>query len=323
MSANATALRNRLIGRARLRHLQVLVRVAELGSVKRAADAVGLTQPAVTHALTDLEALLDSKLFLRHARGMRPTPMGLALLPLARRILAGIDDSAERVAAMTDRATGVVRVCAITAAISGLLVRALPPFGRRHPEVLVRLREADPLQQAAMIADGEVDLALCRAPDVTPEGWRFAPLMADRFAVVAGPGHPLLRRTRVELEALRGATWLLAPVPTAARQTFDRLFADGPTPPRTSPVITNVSAMFWAMMTQEQLLCLLPVSFARQLIDAGQVQEVSLAQPLPFEPIGMLLRADDATDATHKLARFLATFAERKQHSLVTKSKRA
>jgi DNA-binding transcriptional LysR family regulator len=51
---SATVLRNRLLTRARLRHWQVLVRVAELGSVRRAAEAVGMTQPAVTHVLADL-----------------------------------------------------------------------------------------------------------------------------------------------------------------------------------------------------------------------------------------------------------------------------
>ena len=78
MSANASVLRNRLIARARIRHLEVLVRVAELGSVKHAAEVIGLTQPAVTHVLSDLEALLECALFLRHARGMRPTPIGAA-----------------------------------------------------------------------------------------------------------------------------------------------------------------------------------------------------------------------------------------------------
>lgn len=310
MNRNTTVLRNRLIGRARIRHLQVFVRVAELGSVKRAAEAVGLTQPAVTQAVADLEALLECKLFLRHSRGMLATPVGHALLPLARRILAAIDDSAGQVAAMAGAATGVVRLAAITAAIGGLLVRAIPSFTACHPEVVVHLQEADAPQQAALVERGDIDLSLCRAPSVTPQGWRFVALMDDRFAVVAGPRHPLLRRRRVGVNQLGRATWLNTPAGTAAREAFDRLFADAPEPPRTSTVITRSPAMLWAMLSQQPLLALVPLTFARQLIDANLLFEVSLDESLPFEPLGMLMPVAEPGPATRTLAGFLEAFVQ-------------
>jgi DNA-binding transcriptional LysR family regulator len=310
VNSNASVLRNRLVSRARIRHLQVFVRVAELGTVKRAAEAVGLTQPAATQAVADLEALLECRLFLRHSRGMLPTPVGHALLPLARRILLAIDDGAGQVAAMAGEATGVVRVAAITGALAGLLVRAIPAFSARHPDVVVHLHEADALQQAALVERGDVDLSLCRAPDVTPQGWRFVALMDDRFAVVAGPGHPLLRRRRVGVAQLGRATWLNTPAGTAAREAFDRLFADAPAPPRTSPVITRSPAMLWAMLSQQPLLALLPLTFARQLIDAKLLFEVSLDTALPFEPLGMLLPTAEPGPATRTLAGFLEAFVQ-------------
>ncbi|OJU39470.1 MAG: hypothetical protein BGN99_02050 [Alphaproteobacteria bacterium 65-37] len=311
MSANASVLRNRLIARARIRHLEVLVRVAELGSVKHAAEVIGLTQPAVTHVLSDLEALLECALFLRHARGMRPTPIGAALLIPARRILATVGDSAEQVVGMTGRASGTVRIASISAGISGILAQALPIFSRRHPDVLVQAQEADAIRLASLVERRDVDMALCRAPEVTPQGWCFTPLIEDRFAVVAGPGHPLLKRSKVGKEDLRKAKWLVAPVPTAARQAFDRLFAAEDNAPSTSSIITNVPALFWSMLTSERLLCVLPASFVRQLSDAGQVFELALAQPLSFDPIGMLLPTTDRGGALQKLAGFVEAFALR------------
>ena len=97
----------------------------------------------------------------------------------------------------------------------------------------------------------------------------------------------------------------------AARQAFDRLFADETIAPRTSSIITNVPALFWSMLTREQLLCIIPASFVTQLADAGQVFEVSLAQELAFEPIGMLMPTADAGEAVRKLARFLVAFSAR------------
>jgi DNA-binding transcriptional LysR family regulator len=313
MQLTATVLRNRLLARARLRHLQLFVRVAELGTIKRAAESVGLTQPAATLALGDLESMLECSLFLRHARGMRLTGVGAGLLPLARRILSTVDEGAEQVVAMTAQATGVVRVAGITAALSGLLVRALPQFSRKHPEVLVQLREADAQQQAALVARGDVDISFCRAPAVAPQDWRFVPLIDDRFAVVAVTGHPLLRRRTVGLDQLREATWLVGPAASAARRAFDQLFGEDAAPPKTSSIITNVPSIFWAMLTSEPLLAVLPASFCRQLIDAGMVAEVRLAHELPFDPIGMLVPSSDISEATQTLAGFLERFAQRER----------
>ena len=83
---SASVLLNRLQARARLRHLQVLVRVAELRNLRRSAEALGLSQPAVTQLLADLERLVELPLFERHARGVRHTPAGAQLVPLARRM---------------------------------------------------------------------------------------------------------------------------------------------------------------------------------------------------------------------------------------------
>lgn len=310
MSSNATVLRNRLIGRARLRHLQLFVRVAELGSVMRAAEASQLTQPAVTHTLADLEALLDCTLFLRHSRGMRLTTAGQALLPLARQVLAAIEHGAEQVAAINNDASGVVRVAAITAALSGLLVRALPEFSRTHEDILVLLEEVDAQQQAALVAGNVIDLSLCRAPDVIPEGWKFVPLMEDRFTVVCGPSHPLRRRRNVGMAQLREAQWLVVPASSISRDAFDRLFADGPQP-KIRRIVTRAPAMLWAMLVREPLLCLLPASYSRQLVDAGLLAEVTVNQPPILDPIGMMLQPSRLGEAAQTLAEFLAEFSRR------------
>ena len=73
MNLPATVLLNRLLARGKFRHIQVLLRLAELGSVQRTADAIGLTQSSVTQTLAYLESLLEVRLFERHARGVTPT----------------------------------------------------------------------------------------------------------------------------------------------------------------------------------------------------------------------------------------------------------
>ncbi len=305
MTLSATVLRNRLLSRARLRHVEVFVRTADLGSVKRASDAIGMAQPTATQALSDLEALLGSALFLRHSRGMSATALGVALLPMARRMLALVDEAATQTVAITSRASSVVRVAANAAGISSLLGEALPAFTSAHPDILVQLQEADAANQPALLTAGEIDCFICRAPEVLPQGWEFIALQQDRFAVVAAPGHPLASKKRVSLAQLEAATWLTTPAPVAARQAFDELFADSAQPPKICNVLTTSPTMVWALLAKKELLALLPCSVVRHLLDGGHLVELHWHAPAAFRDIGMLLPVRERSSALDRLAAFL------------------
>src|SRR5690606_20730217 len=121
MRTTPTILATRLLVRARLRHVQILSQLAALGSFSKTAETIGLTQPAVTHALAEFERLLEVRLFERHARGVRPTAVGQALLPMARRIIEAVEEMADATYAVASNASDIVRVGAISSAVSSLL----------------------------------------------------------------------------------------------------------------------------------------------------------------------------------------------------------
>jgi len=306
METTATTLRNRLLNRARLRHLHVFVKVAELQTVKRASDAVGISQPTATQALADLEQLLEAPLFLRHSRGMSLTVVGAALLPLARRSLGLIDDTATQAAALIQGSNTVVRVAAIPAAIGGPLGRAVPEFVRKYPDVLVQLHEADAARQAALVADADVDCAICRVPAVLPEGWFFTPVWKDRFAIIAGPAHPFTRKRRIGMDELLSATWLVAPTSVAARAVFDAFFALAPSNVRKYNVLAASAAMVWNLLTQEPLLALLPLSMVERLVESGQLVEIAWPERLPpIHEIGILAPEEGRRPALDRFVDFL------------------
>ena len=95
MTLRSSVVLNRLLAKVRVRHLQALARLAELGNVNRAAQAMGMTQPAVTLLLADLERLMEAPLFVRHARGVTPTPLARELLPLVRQMLGRLEEQPE------------------------------------------------------------------------------------------------------------------------------------------------------------------------------------------------------------------------------------
>lgn len=258
-------------------------------TVKRAAEAVGITQPSATQALADLERLLECSLFLRHSSGMSLTPAGALLLPLARRALGLVDEVAAQAVALSQGANEVVRVAAISAAICGDLGRAIPGFARTHPAVRVHLQEADVARQASLISNGDVDCAFCRVPSAVPSGWSFTSLWSDRFAIVTGPSHPLAGKRRISMAQLQTATWVVTPPSIAAREAFDAFFAHAPRPVPTYAVVTGSVVMMWQLLSHESLLALVPYSMARAWLQAGLLVELAWPRRLSFGEIGMLV----------------------------------
>lgn len=308
MQTTSSVLLNRLMARARLRHMQVLVQLAELGSVRRTAQAVGMTQPGVSQILADLERMLDVTLFHRHSRGVRPTPACTDVLPLARQMLLGLAASAEAVSARRELGQGVVRLIASTSAINGLLVRALPEFNRANPAIQVQVREGERDDQMLAIARGEIDLALCRQPPVVPEGWAFRALLEDRFVVACAADHPLARRRNLELAHLAGQTWLPSPAGSAARVYFDAMFARVGDDVRICQVITRTLALTWELLRQQPLLTVVPYCVVAHLVDSGELAALKMRGAMPLEPIGLMTALEDPGAATARLTEYLVKF---------------
>ena len=308
MSTTATVLLHRLLARGKFRHVQVLLRLAELGSVQRTAHAIGLTQSSVTQTLGYLEELLELQLFERHARGVRPTPACRQLLPAMRQLMAGLAQGADLASGSQLRARQQVRVLASVSAAHGLLLPVLQHFHARHPQVRVLLGEAEGEDQLLAVARGDVDLVVCRRPPILPTGWGFEPLMDDELVVLCGPQHPLARRRRaLDWAALDGRSWLQGPVGSIARKRLDELtagLARGITP---FPMVTRIPAVLSATLRQHPVLALLPRSYLRHEVDAGELAALPLAERLPVDPLGLMLPSEGRSDACELLAGSLRT----------------
>jgi DNA-binding transcriptional LysR family regulator len=306
---SASVLLSRLSARTRLRHLQLFVKLTELGNLKRSAEALHMSQPTATQLLADLERLVEIPLFDRHARGVRITAAGQALAPAARRVLDAMADASESLNAIQRQSESVVRVAAITGAISGWLVRALPSLAQEQPTIQVQVQECDADRCGELVARREVDLALCREPAVLPAGCAFQPRLADSFVVACGLAHPLARRKHVAWSTLARERWLLPPVQSAARRAFDERMAALGAEPKTSPVVTRVSALTWAMLQGDRLVTLIPHGVVRQLVEAGQLALIDAQPPLSFSPLGWLLPLKDVSQATQRVIDHLDRFA--------------
>jgi len=144
--------------------MRCVVAIAETGSLTRAAERLGLAQPALTQTLNRLERELGVALFARSRRGAALTEAGFAILDDLRASLAHGDAADERARAMGAGLAGRVTVGFVTHAIYDVLPRALRRLRSKHPRVDVVLREMSNAEQVIALEDGGIDLALMHPP---------------------------------------------------------------------------------------------------------------------------------------------------------------
>ncbi len=308
MSLNAQTLLSRLTTRARLRHMQALVMLDDLRSMSRAAQAMGMTQPAMTQLVAELEHLLETTLFLRHSRGVDPTPVAQDLLPVARRILGAVEEGAELIATRIRRDSGPVRVAATVAGVGALLHRALPALAAAHPNVQVQVDGVVGQALAASFSGEEYDLILCRRQRVVPEGWTFLPCTLDAAVIIAGARHPLVGKTGLGPADLAQSRWLQNHVATIARHIFDDLcdrYGWGSVPE--VQIISRIPALIWSMLKGGELLCVTPRSVAAPWLQDGALVELPIDIATPLEPVGFYWKPDQSGPSTRHVAQsFLA-----------------
>jgi DNA-binding transcriptional LysR family regulator len=146
------------------RQMRSIVAIAEAGSLTRAAEHLGVAQPALTQTLNRVEKELGARLFTRSRRGALPTETGLAILDDVRASLAHGDAATERAQAMGAGRAGRLTIGFVTHALYEVLPRALSRLHTEHPQLDVVLREMSNNEQVAALEGGRIDIALLHPP---------------------------------------------------------------------------------------------------------------------------------------------------------------
>ena len=307
MFPSAACLLSRLLAHGTLRHVQVLLMLAETGTIQGAAEAVGVSPSSLEQALSQLEDILETELFRRDGATFQPTAACSALLPHARQVMAQVAGTADALVAHHQREKTLVRVLAANAAASSLLAHALPAFKARYARVQVQWGEVDGGNPIPFIARGEVDLVACRRPAAIPEGWGFLELQPDAFAIVCAPDHSLASGTPANWDELARHAWLLPSAGSAARERFDALMAHTLNAPASYCVVTCMDEITDWLLRDREMLAFVPVSAVSHLLADG---ELVLLRPRDAaeEPLG-LLQPRCCSEAALRLAGFLQHFA--------------
>ena len=183
--------------------LRSLLAVADHRAITQASRALGLTQPALSRRLQQLEEEMGALLLERSKKGVALTAAGRLVVDEARFLVQRYDRLRLTVRAQESLDAGLVRLGGGATAVSFLVPPAIAEFAKQHPGVRFEVREQGSRDVEADVQSERLELGIVTLPTHSRE-FEVRPLRRDRVVLIASPDHPLARRKRVEVRDLAG-----------------------------------------------------------------------------------------------------------------------
>ncbi len=290
---NAPTVQRLLRSRLKIRQLLLLSALGELGNLRRSAAQLGMTQPAATKLLHDLESALNVQLFERSRRGMTPTLFGDTMIRYAETLLADLDAVGDEINALADGATGTIAAGIMTSTVSEVLPLAVSAMLEEHPGVRVSLMEGTHAMLLAALKRGDLDMVLGRVMGgAAMDDVDLEILYEDEFVIVCGSKHPLLKKKRVSLSDTTSSRWILPHSTTPLRQRLEILFMNqaGARPRNaieSASLLTNL-----ALLQQNTMLSVMPADVVRQFSANGLVRVLPISLSNLFGPVALITRSN-------------------------------
>ncbi|WP_343732198.1 LysR family transcriptional regulator [Duganella sp.] len=209
---------------ASFRQLQSLVLVGRHESVSRAADAMHLTQPAVSLQIRTLEEIAGIALTRKVGRNIQLTAAGEVMAEFSERILRLWEQATDELAALQGVTSGTLRIGAVTTA-EHLLPPMLVPFTLERPDVRLKLQVGNRTEIINMLARHEIELAIMGTPprELRTNAAKFA---RHPMAFVASPSHPLMKKKKITLNDVMAANLLVRERGSGTRTAVEKLLRE-------------------------------------------------------------------------------------------------
>ncbi len=272
-----------LTGSLRMRHLRLLLTAAELGKVGKVATAFGVSQPAISRQIAELESALGLKLFDRVGHALQLTSAGEDVVRSANAMLLEMEDLARRLGNVGEGITGKVRLGGVATTFVTLVPGALASFKAQAPHAAITLADETADELLAGLRAGSHDLIVGRVHHrALGPGIVCEKLLDDPAVIACGPGHPLARKRSPDWSILAGQEWIMPPAHLPEhRATLQWLQAHGVRVPASSVESRSLLANIGLLETG-QYLSLIPQSAGRLY---ARQRRVNL---LPFPPCEVL-----------------------------------
>ncbi len=269
-----------------LRHLRVIASLADLKLVARVAQALNVTQPAVSKQIAELEKIVGAPIVTRDRNRLYLTPIGNRLADHARQTLNQLDRAAFDIEAMASGVTGSVTIGVVSSVAPTLLPGSIATFKRSTPQANVTVLEGHFVELFPELEAGAIDLLIARVwqPQELP-GIDQMPLFSEPVVVVAGRHHPLAQQNELVWADVIPFPWILPQANSVARRAVDALFATNGLTAPSNTIASNSLALNLELLRVMSALGLMPLQLAQAQAARGEVTI------LPLDTQGLLSEA--------------------------------
>lgn len=282
-----------LLNRLRMRQVALILAVGEHGTLRKASAELGMTQPAATKMIHELESALGQRLFERVGRGQKLTAAGTSVLRYFRGMRGSVESMTRELAELQLGSSGRVSVGSIMAPSPTLLTQAIITLKKAYPllSVDVTMDTSDRLFE--LLREGVLDLAIGRIRDAhRGEDYVFEPLENEALAVVVGVNHPLGQKKSVKFSALLDYPWILQPAPSPMREVLEQEFRilQAPTPKgliETASILTTTN-----LIAESHMIGVIPQSIADSYARHGLLKILPCRIQHKMESFGSITRKD-------------------------------
>ncbi len=225
-----------------LRHIRYLKAVADFGSFTRAAQALHVSQPALSQQIKELEQRLGAQLLDRSGRQIRPTDLGNVYLDYARRALGELDEGARAIRDVEDLSAGSLRL-GVTPSVAAYLIAPLSQrFRASYPNITLSIRVSAQEEIAPSLIMDELDLGIGFG-DLPSEDIEVTPLHMERVALIVSAKRSPTRKTILSAAEIAGMPLALLDSSFSTRRIVDRYFRGEGLRPRIAVEANSILAL--------------------------------------------------------------------------------
>jgi LysR family transcriptional regulator of abg operon len=272
-----------------LRHVRAFLAIVEHGSIRAAARNMGMSQPAFTKTLRELENALSAPLAVRSAQGVTLTDYGRAFWARATLADAELNRAQEEIGQMLGAKEGTVTIGLSPVASLLLASDAIAGFWKIRPAPNIRIIEGVFDQLILAVGNGSLDFAIGPLPKTTSSKIGIEVLFENRIVPVVRTNHPLAR-TR-SIAELRESNWLLTSADADYRKSITDIFENhGLQPPRIAIVCESFPG-FLELLSESDLVAALPASILTHNVMRNHLVEIPLEKPMLVTAMALVRKA--------------------------------
>jgi DNA-binding transcriptional LysR family regulator len=275
--------------RLKLRELNILLAVADAGSMAKAATRLAISQPAVSRAIADMEHTLGVTLFDRSPQGVEPTPYGHALLKRGVAVFDELKQGVQDLEFLADPTVGELWIGGTPGLAEGIVLAVIDRLSRQYPRVVFHVVPTGLLAQYEDLRGRRIELGFAGTTGpVSEEDMNLEVLFEEPLIVVAGVDNPWTRRRKLELPDVVNEPWTWPAAGTVVDTLVREAFRASAVEPPRATVYAESYSMRIRLAATGRFLAILPTSIMRFSKSPAAIKVLPIELPTTHRQIGII-----------------------------------